>query len=92
MQQADKVHPPYLVIWGVLAVLMVAKVLLATLFPGIPKVWMIVILCGLAAYKASLVALYYMHLKFEPKRLTLMVVSPLLLAAILVLFVLTEVT
>lgn len=92
MDKVEKVHPPYLMIWGLLAVLMTAKVLLALLLPGIPKALMIVILCVIAGYKAALVAMYYMHLRFEPKRLTLIAVSPLVLAAILVLFVLTEVT
>lgn len=91
MDKVEKVHPPYLMIWGLLAVLMTAKVLLALLVPGIPKVLMIVILCVIAGYKAALVAMYYMHLKFEPKRLAFIVVSPLALAAILVLVVLTEI-
>jgi hypothetical protein len=36
------------------------------------------------------VAMYYMHLRFEPRRLIIMVLAPLPLALILVLAVLTE--
>jgi caa(3)-type oxidase subunit IV len=44
----------------------------------------------MALWKALLVALYYMHLKFEPKRLWILAASPLPLAVILVIAVLTE--
>jgi caa(3)-type oxidase subunit IV len=41
-------------------------------------------LVGLAAFKALLVALYFMHLKFERKSLGIIVASTLILGAILV--------
>jgi hypothetical protein len=44
----------------------------------------------MALWKALLVALYYMHLRFEPRRLWLIVVAPLPLAIILVTVVLLE--
>jgi caa(3)-type oxidase subunit IV len=44
----------------------------------------------MALWKALLVALYYMHLKFEPRRLWILAASPLPLAVILVVAVLTE--
>jgi caa(3)-type oxidase subunit IV len=44
----------------------------------------------MAVWKAVLVALYYMHLKYEPARLRLLALSPLPLAVILVVAVLTE--
>lgn len=47
-------------------------------------------LVALAIYKAVLVALYYMHLRFEPTRLRVAVLAPLPLAFILVLAILTE--
>ncbi len=45
---------------------------------------------GLAVWKATLVAMYYMHLKFERLRLILLASAPLPLAVILVLAVLLE--
>jgi caa(3)-type oxidase subunit IV len=44
----------------------------------------------MAFWKAALVALYYMHLRWEPKRLFWLVISPLPLIAILILVVMTE--
>lgn len=83
-----KAQPPYLLIWGVLAVLMMSKVFVA--FIGLPKTMTIVVLCILALVKASLVALFYMHLKFEPRRLRMLVLAPLPLAVLLVLVVLAD--
>lgn len=88
MNDVAKVQPPYMLIWGVLAVLMLSKVGLA--FLGLPKMFTIVMLCTLALVKATLVAMYYMHLRFEPRRLWLLALVPLPLAVILVLTVLRE--
>lgn len=82
-------HPPYMIVFGGLAVLTAAEVLVAFV-SGLPKQVLIVVLLLLAVWKALLVALYYMHLKFEPRKLWLLVLSPLPLAAILVMTVLWE--
>jgi caa(3)-type oxidase subunit IV len=78
-----------MLIWLILFVLTLAEVGVAFL-SHIPKNVLILILLALAVWKAALVALYYMHLKFEPRKLWLLVISPLPLAAILVVIVLTE--
>jgi cytochrome c oxidase subunit IV len=83
-----KVQPPYMLIWGVLAVLMMSKVFIA--FVGLPKAMTIVVLCVLALLKATLVALFYMHLKFEPQRVRLLVLIPLPLAVLLVIVALAD--
>lgn len=83
-----KAQPRYMLIWGILAVLMLSKVFVA--FLGLPKPLTIMVLCTLAAVKASLVAMYYMHLRFEPRRLRLMVLVPLPLAVLLVIVVLAD--
>jgi cytochrome c oxidase subunit 4 len=80
--------PNYMAVFGALAVLTAIEVGIA--FVGLGRVTTIIVLVGLALWKAVLVALYYMHLRFEPPRLILMVVAPLPLALILVLAVLTE--
>lgn len=74
-------QPNYLAVWGVLFVLMLTKVVVA--FLAFSKVAIIAILLVIAIWKAVLVALYYMHLKFEPKRMWLLAASPLPLAVIL---------
>ena len=73
-------------VWlGVLTVLEIG----ATYLP-LSKVGIGVLLVGMAATKAALVALYYMHLRFEPNRLRILAIAPLPLAFILVLFVIQE--
>ena len=81
--------PNYYMIWLYLAVLTMAEVGIA-MVASIPKVLLIVILVLMALWKAMLVALYYMHLKIEPKRLWLVAAAPLPLALIFVGLVLLE--
>jgi cytochrome c oxidase subunit IV len=81
-------QPRYLLVWGVLAVLMLFKVALT--YMGLPKNLTVGILVVVAIWKATLVAMYYMHLRWEPRRLIIMVLIPIPLALILVLAVLTE--
>jgi cytochrome c oxidase subunit 4 len=81
-------NPPYILIWVVLLVLTLAEVGYA--FLNIPKVYLAVGLIVMAFWKAALVALYYMHLRWEPRRLWMLAISPLPLIAILILVVMTE--
>lgn len=87
---AESAHkqPNYMAVFVALAVLTAIEVGVA--FLGLGPTTTIIVLVGLALWKAVLVALYYMHLRFEPPRLIVMVVAPLPLALILVLAVLTE--
>lgn len=80
--------PNYYLIWLYLLLLTVAEVLVAFV-SHLPDVVLIVILLGLAVWKALLVALYYMHLKFEPPRLVLLVLLALPFAILLSLVVVT---
>ena len=79
---------PYLLIWAVLLVLTLAEVGYA--FLSLPKFWLALGLIVMAIWKALLVALYYMHLRFEPKRLWVLATAPLPLVVILIAAVLTE--
>lgn len=88
-EAAEHKHPNYILIWVYLAVLTVIEVLVAML-NFLPRKALIALLVALAIWKALLVAAYFMHLKFEPKKLIWMVLSPLPLAAILVLYVMKE--
>jgi caa(3)-type oxidase subunit IV len=53
-------------------------------FLKVPRPILIVGLVGMAVFKALLVALYFMHLKFERKSLGIIVGSTLILGMILV--------
>ena len=77
-------------VWFGLFALTVAEVGFA-LMASIPKLWLAVGLMAMAFYKAFLVAAYYMHLKWEPKRLWLLVASPIPLIMILIFVVLNEI-
>jgi cytochrome c oxidase subunit IV len=76
-------HPNYMAIFWWLFGLTVVEVGFSVFF-DLPKVVMILGLLGFAVVKAALVALYFMHLKFEPKSLGIIVGSTLILGAILV--------
>jgi cytochrome c oxidase subunit 4 len=71
-----------------LAVLTAIEV--AAAFLAIPKTIQGLFLISLAIAKATLVALYYMHLRFENQILRLIAIGPLLFVAILMLLPLLD--
>jgi len=75
-------HPNYMGIFWILLTVTVMEV--GYSFLKIPRPILILGLVGLAVFKAVLVALYFMHLKFERKSLGVIVASTLILGAILV--------
>ena len=82
-------HPPYIMIWVVLALLTFLE--LGVAFLGhLSKLSIILILVVMAIWKALLVALYFMHLRFETNRLRILAIAPLPLAVIMILAVITE--
>ncbi|HUF51784.1 MAG TPA: cytochrome C oxidase subunit IV family protein [Longimicrobiales bacterium] len=80
--------PNYMGVFGILAVLTAVEVGVA--FIGLSRTLTIIALLALALWKALLVALYYMHLRYEPRRLHLLVLAPMPLVVILLVAVLTE--
>ncbi|MGH7252777.1 MAG: cytochrome C oxidase subunit IV family protein [Nitrospiraceae bacterium] len=82
-------RPNYILIWVYLFVLTVIEVGAAFL-SHIPKHWLILILVFLAVWKALLVALYFMHLKFERWNLRMLFIIPLPLAMIFILAAISE--
>lgn len=81
-------HPKYMLIWLYLAILTALEV--GVVYLDIAK-WMIVVsLLVMAGWKALLVALYYMHLKFEPNRLRLVALAPLPAVAIMIVAIMME--
>ena len=85
---AEHHDPPYMLIWVVLLVLTLAEVFYA--FFSLPKIWLALGLLFMAFWKAGLVAMYYMHLRFEPRRLWVLAISPLPLIVILIVAVIQE--
>ena len=85
MEAAEHKTPNYIAIWGMLAILTAVEV--AVVYVRLPRHLMVVSLVFLALWKALLVALYFMHLRFEPKRLLYVVLAPLPLAVIMVVAV-----
>ena len=81
-------HPSYVGIFVVLAVLTGLE--LGVAFLSWPKTVLILILLALALWKALLVALYYMHLRFEGRRLLILAIAPLPFVVIFIVSVLME--
>lgn len=88
MQTGEKAHPPYMIIWGVLAVLMLAKVGVSLI--GVEKWVAVTLLVIISLVSALLVALYYMHLRFEPKRLWVLAFVPIPLIFILLILAMQD--
>jgi cytochrome c oxidase subunit 4 len=89
MATTEHKHPNYVAIWVWLAVLTVIEVGVAFI-SHFPKLTLMLILVALAIWKALLVALYFMHLKFERRTLRTIALIPLPLAVLLVLVTITE--
>ncbi len=88
MTTVEKKHPNYILVWLWLAALTIIEVWAAQ--AGLNRRILVPILILLAIWKAALVAVYFMHLKFEPRRFLFVVLAPLPLAVILVVAVLQE--
>jgi cytochrome c oxidase subunit 4 len=81
-------RPHYVGIWVGLGALTALELTIA--FLPWNKTTLILLLIALALWKALLVALYYMHLRFEQKRLRLLAIAPLPFCIIFVTAVLQE--
>ena len=82
--------PNYIRVFIALAVLTVIEVLISRITE--PRLLVDLTLIALAVSKAALVALYYMHLRYERKMLTYMALSPFVLSAILTIMLLSDTT
>ena len=88
MEQAHKEHPKYFKIFWILLVLTIAEVAVAYL--SLPKMVTALLLIGMACSKAAYVALYFMHLKFEQKTLTIIALTPFVICVFLVFMLLPD--
>jgi len=89
METTAHKHPNYVLIWVYLAVLTAVEVGVAFV-SHFSKTTLLIILLFLAVWKALLVALYFMHLKFEKWNLRVIAIIPIPLALILIIMVLQE--
>ena len=85
---AAHAQPNYWTIWAYRLVLTVVELGVAFL-PWSKEIQLLVLL-ALAIWKALLVALYFMHLKFEGNRMRIFAIAPLPLTVIIIVAVLTE--
>jgi cytochrome c oxidase subunit 4 len=74
--------PNYWMIWLYLFILTVVEI--AVIFAPVARVLIVIALVALALSKAALVAMYFMHLRFERRTLSLIAITPLFLAAVLI--------
>lgn len=81
-------HPNYMAVFWWLAALTVIEI--AVVFMPFGKITVGVLLCALALGKAGLVALYFMHLKFETRSLGVVAITPLVIATLLVFLLLPD--
>jgi cytochrome c oxidase subunit 4 len=89
MASTTHTHPNYMGIFWVLLVLTVVEVALT--FLGLPKLLLGSLLVILAVWKAALVAMYFMHLKFERRTLAMIAVVPFILCLFLILMLLPDI-
>ena len=88
-----RTEPNYMAIFYWLAALTAIEVgvtFLPSYVPSITKLAIGVILVVLAFTKAALVALYFMHLKFERRTLALVAITPVLLCIFLIFMLVPE--
>jgi caa(3)-type oxidase subunit IV len=83
MEAAEHKEPNYIGVFWALLVLTLAEV--GIFYLHLNKIIMIVCLVAMALAKAGLVAAYFMHLALEKRTLAVIVVSPLLLAAVIII-------
>ena len=88
METAHK-RPNYILIWVYLAVLTAAELALAFELP-ISRNLKLLLLLALAVWKALLVALFFMHLKFEKWNLRILAIIPVPLALIFMFAAMSE--
>ena len=81
-------HPNYMAIFWYLAILTVVEI--GVVFLPFGKFTNGVLLCALAVTKAAMVAMYFMHLRFETRTLGMIAVTPLAIATLLVFVLLPD--
>ena len=89
-ENGHKEHPKYMNIFYWLAALTAIEIGVA--IPEYSIVLKAILLIGLACAKAALVAIYFMHLKFERKTLAIIVLTPFIICVFLVFALMPDLT
>jgi caa(3)-type oxidase subunit IV len=79
----------YIKIFWILLVLTIIEV--AIVYMGLPKILLAGLLVIFAIWKAALVAMHFMHLKFEKKTLSIVAIIPFILCVFLILMLLPDI-
>ncbi len=79
----------YIKVFYVLLVLTIVEV--AIVYLGLPKLLLAALLVIAAVWKASLVAMHFMHLKFEKRTLALVALTPFVLCVFLILMLMPDI-
>lgn len=87
--EVEHKEPNYALIFWSLLILTILELFVANLH-FLPRLQIILSLVSLAIIKASLVALFYMHLKFEKLLIYIIFAIPFILSFILVLLTITD--
>jgi len=89
MSSTTHSHPNYMRIFWILFILTIVEVAIA--YMGLPKVLLASLLIVVAVWKAGLVALHFMHLKFEKATLAWVAITPFILCVFLILMLLPDI-
>ena len=80
--------PNYMAIFWWLFALTVIEV--GVIFMPVARLMIVVALIALALSKASLVAMYFMHLRFERRTMAMIAVTPIFLGALLIFIIIPD--
>ena len=87
-EQLAHEHRRYLQVFAWLALLTALEI--GVIYLPLAKFTIGVLLCALALGKASLVAMYFMHLRFETRTLGMIAIVPLVIATLLIFLLLPD--
>ena len=79
----------YIKIFYILLVLTIVEV--AIVYMGLPRMLLVALLVVFAVWKASLVAMHFMHLKFEKRTLAVVALAPFILCVFLILMLMPDI-
>ncbi|MFQ5709018.1 MAG: cytochrome C oxidase subunit IV family protein [bacterium] len=93
-EHVASLEPNYVGVFWWLVGLTIAEILVAVVpvSPMFPKIVQSALLVSMALGKASLVGLYFMHLKFEKRTLGVIALTPLMLCTLLIFALLPDLT
>jgi len=89
MSSTTHSNAQYIKIFYILLVLTIVEV--AIVYLGLPKILLAGLLIIFAVWKAALVAMHFMHLKFEKKTLALVALAPFVLCVFLILMLMPDI-